>query len=177
MVQERNLMGVGGGGLGEGRGAVRPLRPFPQSISPPKSSSSPGRPPGMTTPPGWWRPSGSSAPRRSSSGWGARPWPPRGCGFSPPPRTWPWWASWKWWATCPPSGRPCEAIGRVLKTARPDLAILVDFPDFNFWVARMAKYYRVPVHVLHQPPGLGLAHLPGAHPGPPHRPPGGHLPL
>ncbi|MGO8761560.1 MAG: lipid-A-disaccharide synthase [Desulfobaccales bacterium] len=36
-------------------------------------------------------------------------------------------------------------IGRVLKTARPDLAILVDFPDFNFWVARLAKYYRVPV--------------------------------
>jgi lipid-A-disaccharide synthase len=36
-------------------------------------------------------------------------------------------------------------IGGVLKTARPDLAILVDFPDFNFWVARLAKYYRVPV--------------------------------
>jgi lipid-A-disaccharide synthase len=36
-------------------------------------------------------------------------------------------------------------IGRVLKTAPPDLAILVDFPDFNFWVARLAKYYRVPV--------------------------------
>jgi len=38
-----------------------------------------------------------------------------------------------------------RTIGKVLKTARPDLAILVDFPDFNFWVARMAKYYRVPV--------------------------------
>jgi lipid-A-disaccharide synthase len=25
------------------------------------------------------------------------------------------------------------------------LVILVDFPDFNFWVARLAKYYRVPV--------------------------------
>ena len=36
-------------------------------------------------------------------------------------------------------------LGRVLKTARPDLVILVDFPDFNFWVARMARYYRVPV--------------------------------
>jgi lipid-A-disaccharide synthase len=36
-------------------------------------------------------------------------------------------------------------IGRVLKTARPDLVILVDFPDFNFWVARLARYYRVPV--------------------------------
>ena len=38
-----------------------------------------------------------------------------------------------------------RSIGRVLKTAPPDLAILVDFPDFNFWVARLAKYYRVPV--------------------------------
>ena len=36
-------------------------------------------------------------------------------------------------------------LGRVLKTSRPDLAILVDFPDFNFWVARLARYYRVPV--------------------------------
>jgi lipid-A-disaccharide synthase len=38
-----------------------------------------------------------------------------------------------------------RSIGRVLKTARPDLVILVDFPDFNFWVARLARYYRVPV--------------------------------
>ena len=38
-----------------------------------------------------------------------------------------------------------RGIGRVLKTTPPDLAILVDFPDFNFWVARLAKYYRVPV--------------------------------
>ena len=38
-----------------------------------------------------------------------------------------------------------RGIGRVLKTARPDLVILVDFPDFNFWVARLARYYRVPV--------------------------------
>ena len=38
-----------------------------------------------------------------------------------------------------------RTLGRVLKTARPDLVILVDFPDFNFWVARLAKYYRVPV--------------------------------
>jgi len=38
-----------------------------------------------------------------------------------------------------------RSLGRVLKTARPDLAILVDFPDFNFWVARLARYWRVPV--------------------------------
>jgi lipid-A-disaccharide synthase len=38
-----------------------------------------------------------------------------------------------------------KGIARVLKTAPPELVILVDFPDFNFWVARLAKYYRVPV--------------------------------
>ena len=38
-----------------------------------------------------------------------------------------------------------RTIGRVLSTARPDLVILVDFPDFNFWVARLARYWRAPV--------------------------------
>ena len=41
--------------------------------------------------------------------------------------------------------RALRSMGRVLKTERPDLVILVDFPDFNFWVARLARYYRVPV--------------------------------
>ncbi|MCK9375962.1 MAG: lipid-A-disaccharide synthase [Syntrophobacterales bacterium] len=41
--------------------------------------------------------------------------------------------------------RALRTIGRALKTRRPDLVILVDFPDFNFWVARLAKYYAVPV--------------------------------
>jgi lipid-A-disaccharide synthase len=36
-------------------------------------------------------------------------------------------------------------IARALRRERPSLAILVDFPDFNFWVARLAKLYRVPV--------------------------------
>ena len=36
-------------------------------------------------------------------------------------------------------------VGRALKSRKPALAILVDFPDFNFWVARLARYYRVPV--------------------------------
>jgi lipid-A-disaccharide synthase len=41
--------------------------------------------------------------------------------------------------------RALVSLGRALKTDRPDLAILVDFPDFNFWVARLARYWRVPV--------------------------------
>jgi lipid-A-disaccharide synthase len=36
-------------------------------------------------------------------------------------------------------------VGRVLKQRRPALAILIDFPDFNFLVARLAKWHRVPV--------------------------------
>jgi len=38
-----------------------------------------------------------------------------------------------------------RTIARVLKNERPGLVILVDFPDFNFWVARIARFYRVPV--------------------------------
>jgi lipid-A-disaccharide synthase len=41
--------------------------------------------------------------------------------------------------------RALRTIDRSLKTAPPDLAILVDFPDFNFWVARLARRHRVPV--------------------------------
>jgi len=45
----------------------------------------------------------------------------------------------------PAVGRALGEIARVLKQERPALAILVDFPDFNFWVARLAKWRRVPV--------------------------------
>ncbi len=41
--------------------------------------------------------------------------------------------------------RALRDLGRALKRERPNLTILVDFPDFNFWVARLAKFYRVPV--------------------------------
>ncbi len=41
--------------------------------------------------------------------------------------------------------RALREVGRTLKSERPALAILVDFPDFNFWVARLARFYRVPV--------------------------------
>lgn len=41
--------------------------------------------------------------------------------------------------------RAWRAIHRVLREEPPALAILVDFPDFNFWVARLAAWRRVPV--------------------------------
>ena len=41
--------------------------------------------------------------------------------------------------------RALRDVRRALKAERPALVILVDFPDFNFWVARLAKFYRAPV--------------------------------
>ncbi len=41
--------------------------------------------------------------------------------------------------------RALKTIAQALKSERPALVILVDFPDFNFWVARLAKWHGVPV--------------------------------
>jgi lipid-A-disaccharide synthase len=41
--------------------------------------------------------------------------------------------------------RALRRLHRVLAEARPDLCILVDFPDFNFLVMRLAKWRGVPV--------------------------------
>ncbi|MCX5892770.1 MAG: lipid-A-disaccharide synthase, partial [Deltaproteobacteria bacterium] len=41
--------------------------------------------------------------------------------------------------------RALRDVGQALKRERPALVILVDFPDFNFWVARLARFYRTPV--------------------------------
>jgi lipid-A-disaccharide synthase len=41
--------------------------------------------------------------------------------------------------------RALKIIHQALKQERPALVILVDFPDFNFWVARLAKRHGVPV--------------------------------
>ena len=45
----------------------------------------------------------------------------------------------------PAVARALRAIGKVIREEKPRLAILVDFPDFNFWVARLAKYRGVKV--------------------------------
>lgn len=45
----------------------------------------------------------------------------------------------------PAVGRALLNLWKYLKQARPQLAILVDFPDFNFWVARFARHFGVPV--------------------------------
>ena len=41
--------------------------------------------------------------------------------------------------------RALRQLWRQFQTQRPDLVILVDFPDFNFLVLRLAHWFRVPV--------------------------------
>jgi lipid-A-disaccharide synthase len=41
--------------------------------------------------------------------------------------------------------RGMAAVKQVIKGLRPDLVVLVDFPDFNFHVARIAKKQAIPV--------------------------------
>ena len=55
----------------------------------------------------------------------------------------------------------------LLRSLRPDLLILIDFPDFNQTAGRAGA-------LLHQPPDLGLAAGPGQENRPPGRSHGGH---
>jgi len=41
--------------------------------------------------------------------------------------------------------RALGILHQTMRQVQPDLVILVDFPDFNFWVARLARYHRRPV--------------------------------
>ena len=99
----------------------------------------------MTTRRGWWRPFGSAAPGPSFSGWGARKCRAQGVRILTPASELAVVGLMEVLGHVPAIWRALRRIGKVLKTARPDLVILVDFPDFNFWVARLARYRRVPV--------------------------------
>ncbi len=57
---------------------------------------------------------------------------------------------------------------------RPDLLILIDYPDFNLLLAARAKTAGHPHPLLYQPAGLGLAPGPGAHHPPAGRPDARH---
>jgi len=129
----------------------------------------------MSTRPGWWRPSGSCAPggisghRRQGPGRpGLRILTPASelavVGLMEVARHLP--AVW----------RALRGVAQVLKTAPPDLAILVDFPTSTFGWPAWPDTAGCRCCTT-SAPGLGLAHLPGPHPGPPHRPPGGDLSL
>ena len=46
---------------------------------------------------------------------------------------------------------------KSLDERRPDLVILIDYPDFNIPLAKAAKKRGIKVFLLYQPAGLGLA--------------------
>jgi len=48
-------------------------------------------------------------------------------------------------AKLPAVVRALLTLGRAMRRRRPSLVILVDFPDFNFWVARLARWHGIPV--------------------------------
>ena len=142
----KKLMGVGGGGLEEGgRGHLRKSPSPPPPSNPPRilvvageasgddhaarlvaaiRESCPERGVLRHRRRGHGRPGGADSHPRLGAGGGG----PLG-GGGPPARD----------LAGPARHRPGP------ENHAPDLAILVDFPDFNFWVARLAKYYRVPV--------------------------------
>ena len=183
MTKKRKLMGVGGGGLEEGGGAH--LRKSP---SPPPPISTPIFPPHPRCRRGGLRddhagrlvaghPAGA-APWLSSAGWGARRWPPRGCGAPHPRgesgRSGPMEVVGHW----PAIWQALRGIGRVLK--RPGLTwsswwiFPTSISGWPAWPEILPGAGATP----HEPPGPGAwAHHPGAHPVPPHRSPGGYLPL
>ncbi len=48
-------------------------------------------------------------------------------------------------------------LKKFLREERPDLLILIDFPDFNIMLGKAAQKLGIPVRLLHKPPGLGMA--------------------
>ncbi len=99
----------------------------------------------MTTPPGWWRPLRRAGPEADFCGIGGEAMAAQGVRILTPASELAVVGLMEVVGHLPAIWRALRNIGRVLKTARPDLVILVDFPDFNFWVARLARYWRVPV--------------------------------
>ena len=60
------------------------------------------------------------------------------------------------WAVIPLLKQFCRLVfraGRYFKEHRPDAVVLVDFPGFNWWIARKAKAAGIPVF-YYMPPQL-----------------------
>ena len=53
--------------------------------------------------------------------------------------------------------RVYRALARCLRTSAPDLCVLIDFPEFNLRLARVAQAGRRSGALLHRAAGLGLA--------------------
>ena len=51
-------------------------------------------------------------------------------------------------------------LKRSIRQRRPSVAILIDFPDIHFKLAEEFHHLGIPVHLLCQPPALGLEKAP-----------------
>jgi lipid-A-disaccharide synthase len=136
-------MGVGGGVLGEGAGVLGP-RPSPLNIAP-KILIVAGEASGDDHAARLVAAIREVAPQAEFLGVGGEAMAAQGVRILTPASELAVVGLMEVAGRLPAVWRALRTIGRVLKTQRPDLAILVDFPDFNFWVARLARYYRVPV--------------------------------
>ncbi len=127
---------------------------------PPKSSSPPEKPAANTTARSSSKPSASFNPTPTFFGLGGRRM--EALGFRPivRPRMSPSWASPRSSATCRASTANTGASEPRLRTEKPDIAILIDFPDVNLSLARHLKRQGVPVIYFRQPSALGLEEIP-----------------
>ena len=82
---------------------------------------------------------------RTSSAWAVRAWPPPASTASSAPKTWPSWASPRSSATCPGSTANSASSSSPCATAGPSVAILIDFPDIHFKLAKELRRLGVPV--------------------------------
>ncbi len=143
MPQMKTLMGVGGRGLGEGGGAVGPSPPPPNN--PPNILVVAGEASGDDHAARLVAAIRESCPQAEFFGIGGEALAAQGVRILCPAAELAVVGLLEVAGRLPAIWRALRTIWRVLKTDRPDLAILVDFPDFNFWVARLARYWRVPV--------------------------------
>ena len=144
MTEKKKLMGVGGGGLEEGGGAIGPSPPPPNQV-PPQILVVAGEASGDDHAARLVAAIREFCPDAEFLGVGGEEMRAQGVRILTPASELAVVGLMEVVGHLPAIWQALRSIGRVLKTARPDLVILVDFPDFNFWVARLAKYYRVPV--------------------------------
>ena len=87
-----------------------------------------------------------TARRWTSSAWAATGWQARRrAAHSPTCATWRWWACWRWSSHLPRLRRVFRDLLAEVDAARPDLAVLVDYPDFNLRLARALHRRGIPV--------------------------------
>jgi lipid-A-disaccharide synthase len=143
---KQKLMGVGRGGLEEGGGAVGPSSPPPKTrSSSPRILVVAGEASGDDHAARLVAAIRESWPHAMFLGIGGEAMAAQGVEILTPAADLAVVGLMEVVGHLPAIWQALRGLGRVLKTSSPDLAILVDFPDFNFWVARLAKYYRVPV--------------------------------